>query len=671
MACKTGWRIAIWTAASVLVSCGGGTGHDASSQSTQTMELRGVPTRTAFRAGTFMSAIDASRQATAQALKWQCRWQDATSSACSVGLSGPSTLAVSFAGVTPGSHRLVVEGHDSHGNLKLVASRTVSIEDVEAVVYAATPAGILAAVALARAGHEVALIEPTTRIGGMVAGGLSKTDLGPPETRGLVKGLAGEFFSQVQRVARSRGICTDEHPCPSPFDVTPGIALHVFHAMIKNEPRIVLERSARLLAVERRGPTLSSITTTRGSLQARLYVDASYEGDLLATAGVPYRLGREQRYDADPPEDEQQLAEQEDHAGTGPARLVGNTFVDPHVIAGDPTSPLLPYVESLPTLPPTGRSDSRVQAYNYRVCVTDDPKGQVPFERPDDYDPRDYELAARTVRAMDDAGLDVVKGYFDIRRVLRSRNSNYFKYDLNGGAPFSTDTTFDGWNQSYVEADELTRQRIRERYLRWTKGLLYAWRTDPRFPRRLRNVVQRFGLCADEFTENAHWPTALYVRVARRMEGAYVMNENDIVQNGRRAPIGDVVGFGTYYADHHRYRYFSAPVLWPGEAVKRDALWYEVTRGVYLPDKRPYPIAYRAITPRAENATNLLVPVALSATSVAQASIRMEPTYMTLGHSAGVAAAIALEKDIAVQAVVYDELRARLLEAGQVLVFGG
>lgn len=670
MTSSTVSRWCVCVATGLTASCGGG-GSSASRsvepEAAPAFRVSGIPQRTAFRSGTFTARFDSSLPSVQRVIFWRCRWARAPGSSCAVDHPKSSNLQISYADVTVGAHRLLVEGVDSDGIVRVSASQTLSIEAVEAVVHAGTPAGVLAAVALARDGHTVALIEPTSHVGGMVAGGLSKSDVGPPESRNLYKGLAGEFFMQVQRVARSRDICTSGHPCPSRFDVTPGIALHVFNNMVRNEPRIVLERSARLLSVERQGATLSAITTTRGTVQARVFIDASYEGDLLAAAGVPYRLGREARRTADPPDDEQQLAEQEDHAGSGPGRLAGNVYVDPHVIPGDPSSPLLPYVESLPDLPATGRSDSRVQAYNYRLCVTDDPDAQIPFEQPASYDPLDYELAARTVRAMDAAGLDVVKIYFDIHRVLRSKNPKYFKYDLNGGAPFSTDMTVDGWNQSYVEADEPTRQLIRERYQSWTEGLLYAWRTDERFPASLRNAVRKFGLCSDEFMDNGNWPNALYVRVARRMEGAYVMNENDLLQNGRRAGIRDVIGFGTHYADHHRYRYFSAPTRWPGEQVKRNALWYETTRGVYLPDKRPYPIAYRSLTPRAEDARNLLVPVALSATSVAQASIRMEPVLMVLGHSAGVAAALALETNQSVQDVDYAKLRNRLIRTGQKL----
>ncbi|MGH8243336.1 MAG: FAD-dependent oxidoreductase [Steroidobacteraceae bacterium] len=221
-------------------------------------------------------------------------------------------------------------------------------------------------------------------------------------------------------------------------------------------------------------------------------------------------------------------------------------------------------------------------------------------------------------------------------------------------------------NQAYVESAEAERERIRAAYRDYARGLLYFWQTDPRFG-GLNQKVAAFGFCKDEFTDRGGWPHQLYVRAARRMVGEYVMNENDVMQNGRRPPISDPVGFGSFSIDIHTVRYHAAPATWP-DGSRRDALVIEGFLVVNLPDFEPYPVSYRALIPRAEDAVNLLNPVTLSATHVAYASLRMEPTYMILGEAAGTAAALAVELRQDVQSVDYGMLRRRLLANGARLV---
>jgi len=239
------------------------------------------------------------------------------------------------------------------------------------------------------------------------------------------------------------------------------------------------------------------------------------------------------------------------------------------------------------------------------------------------------------------------------------------KYDLNGGSTFSSDMTAPHLNQRYVEASEREREEIRLAYRHYIQGLLYFWQTDPRFG-SLNAKVARFGYCADEFNDaRGGWPHQLYVRASRRMVGRYMMNENDVMQNGRREPVSDSVAMGSYDIDHHTYRYFVLPTLWPGESQPRDTLMAEGFKIVRLPNNAPYPVSFRSLTPLQEEASNLLNPVTLSATNVAYSSLRMEPTFMMLGQAAGAAAALAVERQTPVQEVPYELLRQRLRDAGQ------
>jgi hypothetical protein len=341
--------------------------------------------------------------------------------------------------------------------------------------------------------------------------------------------------------------------------------------------------------------------------------------------------------------------------------------VDPYRVAGVADSGTLPFVEPrAASRPAPGSADDRVMAYTYRLCVTDDPGNRRPFTAPPGYDPARYEASARVAVARAQSGSDLGVAMFNPAPTVRSRDAAYMKYDLNGGSTFSIDMTAADMNQRYVEADEAGREAVRAAYRDYIQGLLYFWQTDPRFG-GLNAKVARFGHCADEFTDRGGWPHQLYVRAARRMVGAYVMNENDLMRNGRRPAIADPVAMGAYDIDHHTYRYAAVRSTSPDEPVARDLLMMEGFLIVHLPGDSPYPVSYRALTPQRAQADNLLVPVALSATNVAYSSLRMEPTFMMLGHAAGLAAALAVQRQQAVQDVDYAELRAGLLAAGQKL----
>ena len=526
----------------------------------------------------------------------------------------------------------------------------------DVVVFGATPAGVTAAVAAARAGQRVRLIEPGTKVGGMVSGGLSNTDTGPrgPE---VISGLAGEFFARVRKIEAARGVCIKG--CESSYFFEPHVAERVFEEMIR-EAGVVLERSIQIREVEKEGATITRVVTSRGDVRADVFIDASYEGDLMALARVPYQIGREARRAAGA-NDPSGFALQEDNAGAQRLQLPLSIHVDPYREPGNPASGTIAFVEPRPErLPEPGEGDSRVMAYTYRLCVTDDPTNRIPFSRPDNYTPSDFEVHARlAATAKPDA---IVRAMFNPAPMVLSSDRRYYKYDLNSTLNLSTDLTADNLNQSYVEAPHARRAEIQRIYQRYIKGLLYAWQTDPRFG-PLNARVSAFGLCADEFKDAGGWPHQFYVRAGRRMVGEYVMNENDVMKNGRRDPIRDTVALGSYALAAHAHRYLAAPVEWPG-GVRKDAVVLEGTVIGRLPNDEPYPISYRAITPRATDARNLLNPVTLSATSLAYSAIRMEPTFMMLGEAAGAAAALSITSKVNVQAVDYVSLRQRLQASG-------
>jgi hypothetical protein len=562
---------------------------------------------------------------------------------------------IRFAGLASGSHEAAVEV--TWNNKVSRAVQTIHIVRPSVVVFGATPAGISAALAAADSGATVAIVEPTAWVGGMMSGGLAKTDMGP---RGheVLGGLAAQFFERLRAAENSKGVCPGG--CADLVDFEPQVAERVFEQML-GDSDVIVERESHLVGVHREGARIRSLTTSRGEIAGDVFIDASYEGDLVARAGVTSTVEREARESGTTPES---LAVQEDHAGVQRYRLPLGLRIDPFKLPGDATSGTLPYLEPRPSpIPTEGDADRRVMAFTYRLCVTDDPTNRVAFSRPSNYDVHRYEAHARLAQAWTEAGADLAHTMFNPARTVLSKNRTDYKYDLNGGSTFSIDMTAPGLNQAYVEADEVERGRIRQHYRDYINGLLYTWQSDPRFG-NLNQKVARFGFCADEFTGRGGWPHQLYVRVARRMRGAYVMNENDVMQNGRRPPITDIVGFGAYPIDMHTHRYMAAPVDWP-DGTRREALTIEGFQIVHFPDDRPYPISYRSLTPRLDEAVNLLSPVALSATYVAYSSLRMEPTFMMLGESAGIAAALVAEQGIAVQALDYSNLRERLVARGQ------
>lgn len=643
----------------LLSGCGGGGASDGGQPepaSTQRITFASTSTRTAFAAGAVPFQLTTGVPSSERVV---CKIDDVEVTPC---LDDDRTGRIRFSGLGTGSHTLSVQIVRDTARLVERGDHTLRIEQVGVVVFAATPGGITAAIAAAQSGTTVALLERTNWVGGMLSGGLAKTDIGP---RGheVIGGLAAEFFRRTHAAALASGAC--EGGCASVYDIEPRVGEQVFESML-TEAGVIVERDVELQGVVKEGADIRRLATSRGEIGGRVFIDASYEGDLMAAAGIEYAVGREARRIA-PPDEVAALAVQEDYAGVQRYRLPkGALRADPFVVPNDPTSGTLVYIEPRPeVMPVEGQGDGRVMAYTYRLCVTDDPSNRIAFTAPPGYDPMRYEASARVVQAWTEAGADVAVTMFNPAATVRSNDRSYQKYDLNGGSTFSIDMTGPALNQAYVEGSATERERIRAEYQDYIRGLLYFWQTEPRML-GLNQKLARFGYCADEFTDRGNWPHQLYVREARRMLGEYVMYEADVLQNGRRPPISDAIGFGVYNIDMHTYRYLAAPVNGP-DGSRHEVIVNEGFLIVHLPNDAPYPVSYRALVPRVGSASNFLNPVTPSATHVAFSSLRVEPTLMTLGEAAGVAASIALQNGSSVQAVPYGELRQRLLSRGMQL----
>jgi hypothetical protein len=479
-------------------------------------------------------------------------------------------------------------------------------------VYGATAAGVAAAVGASEAGASVTVVEPGRHIGGMVSGGLSWTDVGDERVLG---GFARRFYTAV--AARY------------------GTALW----RVKGpEPHVAEELLAGLLDgvdVQLGEPALP---------EAAVYVDASYEGDLLPRFGVPYAVGRESRE-----------LHGERWAGRQPATRPGKHNFEVRLSPFAESGELLAFIRQ-PELDERGwpcdrlgEGDGGLQAYGFRVCLTDRPGNRLPFEQPDEYDPSEFELLRRYLAAVEVEAHDLLGLVPDLLP-----NG---KCDVNSIGPFSLNV-LDGSNRDYPDGDTATRARVRERHLRYTQALLYFLSHDDDVPERIRAELQRWGTCADEFADTGGWPHQLYVRDSRRMVGDYVLCESDLLD---ARPQPDAVAVGSYNIDirevERTWRYLP-------EYVREPAVFNEGYLSVAVP---PYPIPYRSLTPRREDASNLLVPVCLSASHVAFGSVRMEPTLMLLGNAAGVAAAQAARRGVAVQDVDVSGVQEALRASGQVL----
>ena len=513
----------------------------------------------------------------------------------------------------------------------------------DVVIYGGTSAAITAAVQTARMGNSVVVVSPDVHLGGLSSGGLGWTDSGRKE---VIGGIARQLYQRIKqhydRPEAWRYQKPEEYSRYRPGDdamwvFEPHVAEAAFERLVAEHGVRVdrdqwLDRSG---GVRKQGTRLVSITTLSGkTYRGRTFIDATYEGDLMAAAGVSYTVGREPNAQYG-----------ETLNGVQTQNAVHHQFlhpVDPYRVPGDPSSGLLPRIHAGPP-GEEGSGDHRVQAYCFRMCLTTVPENRVPFAKPPAYDPLQYELLARYLQT----GWDKVFRKFD-----PAPNA---KTDTNNHGAFSTDNI--GMNYDYPEASYERRREIIREHEVYQKGLMYFLANNPRVPEAIRTEMSRWGLAADEFTDNGHWPHQIYVREARRMVAPFVMTELHLT---RVEPTPDPVGMGSYNMDSHNVqRYVDAD----GHARNEG--------DVQISPGGPYPVSYRAITPKASECTNLLVPVCLSASHIAYGSIRMEPVFMILGQSAATAACQAIDQDTAVQAIDAEALRKRLLADKQVLEWTG
>jgi hypothetical protein len=517
-------------------------------------------------------------------------------------------------------------------------------KEYDIVIYGGTSAGIIAAIHAQRMGKSVVLIEPSNHVGGLTTGGLGATDIGNKQ---VIGGLARDFYHRIWRhyqrddawPRERRDAYNARNPRFNKNDKTmwtfePHVASSVYEKLLAEAKIVPImnERLDRERGVKKNGQRINSITMESGrTFAGKQFIDATYEGDLMAAAGISYHVGREAND-----------VYGETLNGVQPKLNVKNhrfvKGVDPYVKPGDPSSGLLPGIQ-VKTLPPTGSGDKLVQAYCFRLCTTDDPANRRPWPKPTDYDEARYELLLRNFEAGDN------------REPWNPVWMPNRKTDTNNNHAISTD--YIGGNYEYPEADYPTREKIIADHRSYQQGLLWTLANHPRVPAKVRAEFQRLGLAKDEFTENDNWPTQLYVREARRMIGEYVMTEH----NCRSKKVAeDSIGMGAYGMDSHNVQRF---------INERGHVQNE--GDVQVHGFKPYPISYRAIVPKRGECENLLVPVCLSGSHIAYGSIRMEPVFMILGQSAATAASLAIDDGVEVHDVQYDRLRDRLKADKQVL----
>ena len=537
------------------------------------------------------------------------------------------------------------EGAGSPFYYRQANERNPAVRECEVAVYGGTPAGVTAAIEAARMGRKTLLLSFNRHVGGMTSGGLTASDLGKKESIG---GLALDFYT---RLGRNTGF-------------RPSAAESLYQKMLEEAGVTVLFERC-LESVEMKDNRIVSATMETGeTIQASVFIDATYEGDLLAAAKVSYRVGREPRSAFN-----ESLAGQWQQVSWKDVYQFCRLPISPYLVADDPESGLLPEISPEGPGAP-GEGDYRVQAYNFRTYLSDN-EGRVSFPEPNGYDPARYGLLARflnfdpgiqwmlhyTVRPMTDGPVQMRNG--------DSNNAGSFSSDYVGGSHRWPDGTYEpvsfselppprrGLTMPFRDLYEL-RERIFQDHVSYQQGLLYFLANDPQVPNELQERVRRFGLDSDEFKETGHWPHQLYVREGRRMVSEYIVTQEDC-ESKRTAE--DSVGLASYPMDSHFCQ--RVVVEENGTTTVRN----EGGFGKSFP--KPYPVSYRAIVPKEDECANLLVPVCLSASHVAYGSIRMEPVFMILGQSAGAAASLAIEDGVSVQEVDYAKLKERLLGRNQ------
>lgn len=492
---------------------------------------------------------------------------------------------------------------------------------VDICIYGGTSAGVIAAYAASRCGKSVLLIEPGKLVGGMTTGGLGQTDIGNKQA---ITGLARQFYRKVGA----------EYGVAEQWKFEPSVAMKVMQDYLR-EGNVKLLMSKQLHNLKKKGAKIQYIiledledqTSPSIKVSAKEFLDCTYEGDLMAMCGVTYTIGREDNKQYDETIDGFQLAEYHKQSG-------GHQFPDgvsPYKVPDNPASGLL-WGISTAGPSPMGSGDKKIQAYNFRICLTDSAANRISITRPEGYDSSRYELLLRLFAAQ--PKMREINDYF-IWSIMPHR-----KTDINNRGGFSTDMI--GMNYNWPEGTYKDRKRIFEAHLSYTKGLLYFLQNDSRVPHEIQDFIKNWGYPKDEYKQFGHFTPELYVREGRRMVGPYVMTEHNCRGT---AKVDDGIGLAAYGMDSHNCQRIVVNGM-----VKNEG-------NVEVGGFKPYPISYRSITPKQNECNNLLVPVCLSATHIAYGSIRMEPVFMVLGQSAAEAASLAIDEKVPVQKIDVSKLQ--------------
>ncbi len=537
--------------------------------------------------------------------------------------------------------------HSCKDSSSSTESEKIELIEADVVIYGGTAAAVIAAVQVKRMGKSVVMVSPDQHLGGLSSGGLGWTDTG---NKSVIGGLARQFYhkiyehyqdstawkwqSQSEYGNRGQGTPAIDGEQRTMWIFEPSAAESAFEGFVR-EYEIELYRDEwldRERGVELAGTAIQTISMLSGKrFRAKQFIDATYEGDLMAAAGVNYHIGREAN-----------SVYEEEWNGIQTGVLHHDHYfkkpIDPYQEKGNPGSGVLARIS---TEPPGeyGAGDRRIQAYCFRMCLSNHPDNRIPFPKPEGYDPNQYELLARVF----EEGWDELFRKFD---PIPNR-----KTDTNNHGPFSTDNI--GMNYDYPDATYERRREIIAEHERYQKGLMYFLANDPRIPKADQERLNQWGLAKDEFLDNGNWPHQLYIREARRMIGSYVMTEHEVM--GKRKVL-ESVGMGSYTMDSHNVQRY----IKPDGFVQNEG-------DIGVKPKEPYQIHLGALLPKEEECTNLTVPICVSSSHIAFGSIRMEPVFMILGQSAATVAVQALEKKVSVQDVPYQSIKDRLEADGQIL----
>jgi hypothetical protein len=532
------------------------------------------------------------------------------------------------------------------------ACSVLSAVEHDIVIYGGTCSAVIAAVQAKKMGKTVIVVSPDKHLGGLTSGGLGFTDTG---NKAVIGGLARDFYHRIwlhydqdsawvqqkksEYGGKGQGTPAVDGENRTMWIFEPHAAEQVFEDYVKEFGLEVVrdEWLDRAKGVKKDGDHITSITTLSGkTYTGKMFIDATYEGDLMAAAGVDYHVGREATSVYNEKWNGIQVGVLHHRHHFGAVKEP----ISPYKVPGDPNSGVLPRVS---TEPPGefGAGDKRVQAYCFRSCYTNDPGNRIPFPKPDGYDAGQYEILLRVLNT----------GWGEFFEKFDPIPNH--KTDTNNHGPFSFDNI--GYNFDYPEGSYEKRRQIIAEHRQYQQGLLWFVANDPRVPRKVQEELRTWGLPKDEFKDNGNWSHQLYIREARRMIGSYVMTENELL---KKRPTPD--GMGSYGIDSHNTQRYITPEGY----VQNEGDIGVATKG-------PYEIAYGSLVPKKGQGSNLLVPVAMSASHIAYGSIRMEPVFMILGQSAATAAVLAIDAGIPVQSVPYGKLKAQILQDGQILHYDG